>query len=161
MILAATIGLYAAGVENEVNVRQWTPQWRGTDAALERFYRENDGKAMDRLPSWVEPTPVFLTLANIELKAGGGGVVKFKARGMFAARVADGRLKGFSGGEVTHVEAAGISLSLERPEDVALVELADGWHGVWQTDDTAALVPDALKTLAPHWIKLRSIRRQH
>ena len=57
------------------------------------------------------------------------------------------------------VEAAGISLSLERPEDVALVELADGWHGVWQTDDTATPVPDALKTLAPHWIKLRSIRQ--
>lgn len=57
-------------------------------------------------------------------------------------------------------KVSGISLPLERPEDVALVELADGWHGVWHTDDTSALVPDALKTLAPHWIKLRSIRRQ-
>lgn len=62
------IGVLKSGARNV--------QWRGTDAALDRFFRENDGKTIRRLPSWVEPYPVFMTLGNIELNPGGDKITQ-------------------------------------------------------------------------------------
>ena len=87
----------------------------------------------------------------------GGIVVKYQARGMFAARAENGGRTGIAGGEVTRIEAPGISLSLSKPADLALVKLSDGWHGVWQTDDPSARVPKPLRKLTRKWVKLHGL----
>lgn len=85
----------------------------------------------------------------------GGVSVKYKARGLFAVRAANGALTGMAGGEVSRIEAPGISLSLAKPADIALVKLSDGWHGVWQTADLDAPVPAELLKLVSHWIMVK------
>lgn len=87
----------------------------------------------------------------------GGVIVKYKARGMFAARAENGALTGIAGGEVTHVEAPGLLLLLDSPEDIVLVRLSDGWHGVWQTPRYKEQIPDAFRRLAPKWVRLRGM----
>ena len=91
-----------------------------------------------------------------ELKTGGVRV-KYKARGMFAARAKNGALTGIAGGEVTRVDAPGLSLLLPSPADIVLVKLSDGWHGVWQTPCTEGQIPGAVRRLAAKWVKLRGI----
>ena len=87
----------------------------------------------------------------------GGITVKYKARGLFAARVENGKLTGIAGGEITRIEADGLSLSLSEPADLALVKLPDGWHGVWQTANLSAQVPQKLQKLTRKWVKLHGL----
>ena len=90
----------------------------------------------------------------------GGITVKYEARGMFAARAESGILSGIAGGEIFRIEAPGMSLSLSKPADIALVKLSDGWHGVWQTGDMSAPIPEELLKLTSKWVKLRGLPEQ-
>jgi len=91
----------------------------------------------------------------------GGVKVAYAARGLFAARVIDGKMDGFCGGEVTRVEAPDLSLVLDEPADIALVKIGGEWHGVWQTPDVSAPVPSPLLRVTSHWVKLRGLSSPH
>jgi hypothetical protein len=104
----------------------------------------------------------------------GGVKVAYSARGLFAARVENGKLVAFCGGEVTRVKGGGISLELEKPADISMVKVGNGewgtggrvssraekddeggmWCGVYQTDDGDSSVPAELMKLTQRWVKL-------
>ena len=114
----------------------------------------------------------------------GGVKVAYSARGLFAARVENGKLVAFCGGEVTRVKGGGISLELEKPADISMVKVGERWPGgrvssraekgtggrvssraekddeggkwcgVYQTDDGDSPVPAELMTLTQRWVEL-------
>ena len=86
-----------------------------------------------------------------------GVEVSYSARGMFAVRVEKGALTGFAGAEVARVEAPGLSLALDNPADVVLTKIDGEWHGVWQTPNRSAPVPEALRSITRRWVKLRGL----
>ena len=76
--------------------------------------------------------------------------------GLFAVRLdAAGRAEALAAGGLRRVEAPGLSLRLDRGEDVALVRRGGKWRGLWQTDDPSATVPAALRALTDDWRILR------
>ena len=84
-----------------------------------------------------------------------GGSVSYEACGVFAARLgADGNCEAVAAGGLRRIVAPGLTLALDRPTDLALVRLDDGWHGLWQTDDANEPLPDALARLSSHWTRL-------
>lgn len=89
----------------------------------------------------------------------GGVKVAYAARGLFAARVIDGGLDGFCGGEVLCVKAPGLSLVLDKPADLSLVRIGGEWHGVWQTPDMDTPLPSQLLGITTRWTKLRAHRK--
>lgn len=52
------------------------------------------------------------------------------------------------------MEGPGLSLQLDKPEDVALLKIDGEWHGVWQTATPDAPIPAPLQALCRHWTKL-------
>ena len=98
--------------------------------------------------------------------------VAYSARGLFAARVENGKLVAFCGGEVTRVKGGGISLELENSADISLMKMGDRWpggrvspraekddeggmwRGVYQTDNDDSPVPAELMKLTQRWVKL-------
>ena len=88
----------------------------------------------------------------------GGVKIRYAARGLFAARCEDGELTGLAAGELRSMSLPGFSLSLQTPEDVALVKIGGVWHGTWQTADLAAPIPPQLAAITPNWVKLRGIK---
>ena len=146
----------------KANAVRQTPIWTGTlpeehgwDAVLPKpdgILRLTDGTQvrMKALKSVAGGDPI-----DGELEFDGGKKVSFAAEGVFAARLgADGSLEAVAGGALRRVSGPGFSCALEKPEDVALVRRADGWHGVWQTKDASGGVPPALKRLAAKWTVL-------
>ncbi len=91
-----------------------------------------------------------------ELKTNGCRV-RYAARGLFAARCENDALTAFAGGEVTHVEGPGLSLTLDEPADIALLKIDGEWHGVWQTSDSSAPLPSPLLSITSHWVRLRGL----
>ncbi len=59
--LCAALSLYAAGAESA--------------EVLERFYRENDGKSLRRLPNWVLPEALFCNLRNVDIEGDGTNIL--------------------------------------------------------------------------------------
>ncbi len=78
--------------------------------------------------------------------------VKAKARGLFAARVDEsGQLEAIAAGRLSMVEAAGLSLDLPAPMDIALWRNGDGhWQGVVQGIANTNL-PQCLRELTDNW----------
>ena len=76
--------------------------------------------------------------------------------GLFAVRLdAAGKVEALAAGGLRRVEAPGLSLRLDRGEDVALVRRNGRWQGLWQTAVPSASVPPALKALTDDWRILR------
>lgn len=80
--------------------------------------------------------------------------VSFVAEGLFAARTEGGQIAALAAGALQKVEAPGLSLRLETPEDVVLVKRNGVWQGVWQTAQAEAPVPAPLRALTDRWTKL-------
>jgi hypothetical protein len=84
----------------------------------------------------------------------GEEAVKVEAKGIVAVRIKNGAIEAFAGGAVRSIDGPGLSISLEKPEDIALLKLDGVWHGVWQTVDSSSPVPTALRNLTSHWTRL-------
>lgn len=85
----------------------------------------------------------------------GGTKVSYAATGLFAARTdKDGKLTALAAGRLRRVSLPGFTLELDNPEDVALVKIGPAWFGTWQTGDTSAEVPAALRAITPNWVRL-------
>ena len=85
-----------------------------------------------------------------------GKEVAYSAEGLFAVRLdAKGQIEALAAGGLRKVSAPGFTLTLDTPEDVALVKRNGKWHGLWQTKDTKAEVPSALKGITSEWTRLR------
>ena len=65
-----------------------------------------------------------------------------------------GSVVAIASGALTKVEGPGLSLQLDKPEDVALLKIDGEWHGVWQTATPDAPIPAPLQALCRHWTKL-------
>ena len=86
----------------------------------------------------------------------GGKEVAYSAEGLFAVRLdAEGQVEALAAGGLRKVSAPGFTLTLDTPEDVVLVRRNGKWRGLWQTKDTKAEVPSALKGITPEWTRLR------
>lgn len=84
-----------------------------------------------------------------------GVEVAFEAEGVMAVHVdGSGRLDRLAAGGLRRISAGDFALALDKPVDVALVRLDDGWRGLWQTDDAGEPLPDALARLSGHWTRL-------
>jgi hypothetical protein len=84
----------------------------------------------------------------------GEEAVRVEAKGIVAVRIKNGAIEAFAGGAVRSIDGPGLSISLEKPEDIALLKLDGVWHGVWQTVDSSSPVPPALRNLTSHWTRL-------
>ena len=109
-----------------------------------------DGTAVRIRASW--ECPRGLPIA--EQIVSGGVKVLVAAEGVAAVRCENGEVAALACGALSRIEGPGISLSLEKPEDVALVKIGGVWRGVWQTADAAAPLPKPLEAVTPHWIRL-------
>ncbi|MBO7722047.1 MAG: hypothetical protein J6T01_06550 [Kiritimatiellae bacterium] len=67
-----------------------------------------------------------------------GVAVDFAAEGFFAVRCERGEIAAVAAGGLTRLEGPGLSLRLERPEDVAFIKIDGEWRGVWQTAERDA-----------------------
>ena len=150
----------AAYLESVDAVRQ-TPLWEnGIWGGTDNLLPESDGVMFLTDGTAVRIKGCCPNFAGDEIEGElktDGVCVKYKARGMFAARAENGALTGIAGGEVAYVDAPGFSLALSSPTDIVLVKLSDGWHGVWQTPSMDEQIPDALRRLVAKWVKLRGI----
>ena len=121
------------------------------------FYPEPDGtlRLIDGTAIRIKADfdhPCGLPLAE-ELESN-GVKVSFAAEGLFAARAEKGSVVAIASGALTKVEGPGLSLQLDKPEDVALLKIDGEWHGVWQTATPDAPIPAPLQALCRHWTKL-------
>ena len=109
-----------------------------------------DGTAIRIRAGWDSPRglPIAEGMESNGVKVSG------EAEGIAAVLCENREVTAFAGGGVTHVEGAGLSLSLERPEDVALLKIGGRWCGVWQTADATAQIPSPLAALTGHWVRL-------
>ena len=127
------------------------------------------GKGLDRLPNpdgtatFADGTVARIRGASPDLRGDaldgfaqplriGGKTISFTAEGLFAARLgADGNLEALAAGGLRKVEAPGLSLALDRPEDVVLVRRGGRWQGLWQTTRRLADLPANLSALTDDW----------
>lgn len=90
----------------------------------------------------------------------GGVKVAYSARGLFAARVENGKLVAFCGGEVAKVEGGGISLKPGKAADISLSMSGAGndgggeWRGTYQTGDESSSIPEELLSVTRRWVRL-------
>lgn len=121
------------------------------------------GKGLDRLPDpdgsamFADGTVVRVRGASPDQRGDvldgfaqpleiGGQKVFFAAEGVFAARLGkDGNLEALAAGGLRRVEAPGLSLALDNPEDVALVRRDGRWQGLWLTTRRLADLPAKTK----------------
>ena len=80
--------------------------------------------------------------------------VELAAEGLAAVRAEKGQIVALAAGGLRRVQAPGLSLALDRPEDVVLMKIDGEWHGIWQTADANGPVPAPLAALTPHWVRL-------
>ena len=80
--------------------------------------------------------------------------VELAAEGLAAVRAENGQVTALAAGGLRHVAGPGLSLALDRPEDVMLLKIGGEWHGIWQTADVNGPVPAPLAALTTHWMRL-------
>lgn len=83
-----------------------------------------------------------------------GTPVSYRAKGLFAVRVENGRITAFCGGELTYVNGPGISLKLDTPQDISLVCIDGIWYGTCQSQSPEEPIPAQLMEITAHWVKL-------
>jgi hypothetical protein len=109
-----------------------------------------DGTAIRIRADWDHPCglPIAETVESNGVK------VELVAEGLAAVRAANGQVTALAAGGLTRVQGPGLSLALERPEDVVLLKIDGAWHGIWQTADANGPVPAPLAALTTHWMRL-------
>ena len=109
-----------------------------------------DGTTIRIRADWDHPRglPIAETLES------NGAKVSVAAEGLCAVRVENGQVTALAAGGLTRVEGPGLALTLEHPEDVALLKIDGEWHGIWQTSEAEKPLPAPLAALAPRWIRL-------
>jgi hypothetical protein len=79
----------------------------------------------------------------------------FKAEGLFAVRNGnDGKPVAIAAGGLASLEAPGLSLRFDAPQDIAFWKEHGHWRGVWQTFSETAPVPAALLSVTSEWTRL-------
>ena len=109
-----------------------------------------DGTAIRIRADWDHPCglPIAETVESNGVK------VELAAEGLAAVRAEKGQIVALAAGGLRRVQAPGLSLALDRPEDVVLLKIDGEWHGIWQTADANGPVPAPLAALTPHWVRL-------
>ena len=109
-----------------------------------------DGTAIRVRADWDHPCglPIAETLVSNGVKA------DCVAEGLCAVRAEKGEIVAVAAGGLVQVEGPGLSLKLNKPEDIVLLKIDGEWHGVWQTAKADAPVPAELQALTGRWTKL-------
>ena len=109
-----------------------------------------DGTAIRIRADWDHPCglPIAETVESNGVK------VELAAEGLAAVRAEKGQIVALAAGGLRRVQAPGLSLALDRPEDVVLMKIDGEWHGIWQTADADGPIPASLVSLTPHWMRL-------
>ena len=109
-----------------------------------------DGTAIRIRADWDHPCglPIDETVESNGVK------VELAAEGLAAVRAEKGQIVALAAGGLRRVQAPGLSLALDRPEDVVLLKIDGEWHGIWQTADANGPVPAPLAALTSHWMRL-------
>ena len=109
-----------------------------------------DGTAIRIRADWDHPCglPIAETVESNGVK------IELAAEGLAAVRAEKGQIVALAAGGLSRVQGPGLSLALERPEDVVLLKIDGEWHGIWQTADANGPVPAPLAALTPHWVRL-------
>ena len=109
-----------------------------------------DGTAIRIRADWEHPCglPIAETVESNGVK------VELAAEGLAAVRAENGQVTALAAGGLRRVAGPGLSLALDRPEDVVLLKIDGEWHGIWQTADADGPIPAPLAALTPHWMRL-------
>ena len=109
-----------------------------------------DGTAIRIRADWDHPCglPIAETVESNGVK------VELAAEGLAAVRAENGQVTALAAGGLRRVAGPGLSLALDRPEDVVLLKIDGEWHGIWQTADANGPVPAPLAALTTHWMRL-------
>ena len=109
-----------------------------------------DGTAIRIRADWEHPCglPIAETVESNGVK------VELAAEGLAAVRAENGQVTALAAGGLRRVAGPGLSLALDRPEDVVLLKIDGEWHGIWQTADANGPVPAPLAALTAHWVRL-------
>ena len=99
--------------------------------------------------------PIAETIESNGVKA------EVEAQGLCAVRAEKGEVVALAAGGLKRISAPGLAISLEKPEDVVLLKIDGTWHGVWQTEERTAPVPERLAALTSHWIRLLLPEEKH
>lgn len=112
-----------------------------------------DGTLVRIRADWENPCglPIEETLAAR------GGSVKVSARGVAAVRFENSEVVAFAAGALRKVEGPGLRVSLDEPEDIALLKIGGKWYGVWQTSSREKPLPAALRGLCDNWVRLLTV----
>ena len=109
-----------------------------------------DGTAIRIRADWDHPCglPIAETVESNGVK------VELEAEGLAAVRAENGQVTALAAGGLRRVAGPGLTLALDRPEDLVLLKIDGEWHGIWQTVDATGPVPAPLAALTSHWMRL-------
>ena len=109
-----------------------------------------DGTAIRIRADWDHPCglPIAETVESNGVK------VELEAEGLAAIRAENGQVVALAAGGLRRVAGTGLTLALDRPEDVVLLQSGGEWHGIWQTTDANGPIPAPLAAITTHWIRL-------
>ena len=109
-----------------------------------------DGTAIRIRADWDHPRGLPIA----EKLESNGAKFAVAAEGLCAVRAENGQLVALAAGGLTRGDGPGLALTLDQPEDVALLKVDGEWHGIWQTPEPDKPVPSPLAALTRHWIRL-------